>query len=329
MQPHPKIHNILTYSPLPKIDQTRAFNPLNGNDAESTAASNLCTACRAEVSWSSRNEDGRKIDLFLSLDHPWFKGERLCLLAQVKSGSKYGSVVANEVEIKRAAIKEAQRSTHPICLVWVDRTDWQPYWAFIHPSTRLRDTTFGLSHRVTPASRFDLARCAGQFLPIQHGGEGVTIKVSSDAPQKLRKDAKVAFRQQESILSPVLGNICLTRKSWRHMTRAGRTLERKKASLEMIPYLKSILPQIPSSHWIASVNEFKQRGFVIREMEHVLRFDRVRISTTNATQELRAVVVRTVEAIRFPEKWKLQDQSSQQVQRKVVLLNAYHKSLKE
>lgn len=48
--------------PVPK--QKRENNIENGNDAEVYAASLIIKAIGAEVSWSSRNEDGRKIDLY-------------------------------------------------------------------------------------------------------------------------------------------------------------------------------------------------------------------------------------------------------------------------
>ena len=64
-----------TTSPIPQ--QNRINNIDNGNDAEILAASLLLRSIGSEISWSSRNEDGRKIDLICSYDHPWIEKERI------------------------------------------------------------------------------------------------------------------------------------------------------------------------------------------------------------------------------------------------------------
>lgn len=72
--------SLLKYKPINRRLETRAENIDNGNDAEVLAASFLVMAIGAEISWGSRNEDGRKIDLICSYDHPWFDKERLFFL---------------------------------------------------------------------------------------------------------------------------------------------------------------------------------------------------------------------------------------------------------
>ena len=75
-----------------KPSQAKKYNQINGNNAECLVAGKLLLCLQGEVSWGSRNEDSRKIDLFISFDHPWIQKERVLLLTQVKSGKKYGTI---------------------------------------------------------------------------------------------------------------------------------------------------------------------------------------------------------------------------------------------
>jgi hypothetical protein len=92
---------LLISQKLPKQLVKNSLNAQNNKDAEILAASVLANAFNAEVRWGSRNEDGSKIDLFISYDHPWEKkGERIVVLVQVKSGSSYANVKNKQLKMK-------------------------------------------------------------------------------------------------------------------------------------------------------------------------------------------------------------------------------------
>ena len=81
---------LLISDKLPVAEFSRKNNHDNGNEAEFLSASSLISAFGAEIRWGSRNEDGSKIDLFISFNHPW-KEDRIILLVQIKSGNGYVS----------------------------------------------------------------------------------------------------------------------------------------------------------------------------------------------------------------------------------------------
>src|SRR5690554_7757419 len=101
---------LLQKIPTNKVKESRDLNISNGNDAETYSASKLLAALGAEVSWGSRNEDGRKIDLIASYDHPWYD-ERIIFLVQVKSGKSYGVKLPNGFKLLTRAKKEDRKST--------------------------------------------------------------------------------------------------------------------------------------------------------------------------------------------------------------------------
>ena len=93
----------------------------------------LAMAVGGEICWGSRNEDGRKIDLICSYDHPWIPKERIIFLVQVKLGDSYGKRTVSGFKLKTNAITSVQRSTHSMCFIWVDRNTESLFWAYISP----------------------------------------------------------------------------------------------------------------------------------------------------------------------------------------------------
>ena len=135
---------------LPTLQESADFNLRNGNDAELLSASRFVMACGAEIGWGSRNEDGRKIDLIVSYDHPWIEKERILVLVQVKSGKTYGEIQNDGFILKTAAKASAQRTSHSICLIWLDRESNKTFWAYIHPNSLSGNQEYGKNHIISP-----------------------------------------------------------------------------------------------------------------------------------------------------------------------------------
>ena len=154
------VRSLLLSRPLPTPLQGRPQNPINGSDSESYVLAKIVLACRGEGHWGSREEDNSKIDLFFSAEHPWVKRERLIILTQVKSGESFGSTLSHGFKLKAKAKSAAIRTTHPVCVVWVDRDINRIFWAYVHPATTASDQEYGAYHEVAPPMIYDLARCA-------------------------------------------------------------------------------------------------------------------------------------------------------------------------
>ena len=320
--------SILKSKPRQQIIETRDYSIQNGNDAEVLSASLLLSAIGAEISWGSRNEDGRKIDLICSYDHPWFEKERLIFLVQVKSGDSFGEKLLNGFKLKSNAKLAAQRTSHPICLVWVHRESNSSYWAYIHPNSTKESQTYGNNHEITPAMRFDIARCQAKYLPVKSGGSGLILSDYKGNVKDKRANALANYRRfsKLDIICPTLGKVEFTRIGWRHMFRKTRSADYKSKSLTVINFLDKLLVDKPSETYISKSKISEQTDFNYRTSEYVLIFDNVKyFNAKSKTNENIKVVIRLLEEIMWPKKWNLNSTLTQSVDRRLVLLSCYYK----
>ncbi len=307
-------------------DQSVSSNSLNGSDAETLAASLMVTACRGEVCWGSREEDNSKIDLILSVEHPWHSKERMLVLVQVKSGEAYGAQIYKGFKLKSAAIKAAKRTSHSVCIVWVCRDSNQAFWAYIHPNSQASPRDYSQYHQVSPATLYDLARCMSKNTTNASGGNGVIIRQRVGNLTNRRKHVSTIYKNQNAIFSPALGTIEITRFGWRHMFRANRSAAYKQTSLDLIPYLERVISQSPTDHAITSYNEWESNGFIYRSTEHLLKYGRVMYSAKQKSErQPTTVVIKAIEEIRYPKNWQSNAMLSQCIDRRVVLKSAYYK----
>lgn len=325
-------YRLLAAHPTEHAKQNRAENAVNGSDAESFAAARFITACRGEVAWGSRELDNNKIDLILNFDHPWAKGEKLMVLAQVKSGSTYGEVDKSGVKIKKPAIDSCQRTSHSICLLWVDRNADKIFWAYVHPRTKSEPRVYGHHHQLTPAIRYDLARC----MAMPHGGSigarGITVANTNRGLQKQRSVAKIRYKEckRAPIKAPTLGLIHITGLAWRHMFRAGRGKNYKERSLNLVQQLPQILNRFPDDQAIIASEHWEKDGYQFRSIEHLLKYNGGRVATDRPEVfDDIIVIVRVIEEIRFPIDWANKAMLTQEVERRVVLRSAYYKTIKD
>lgn len=307
--------------PITKEDNIH--NQLNGNDAESKAAADFIQALKCQVSWSSREEDGKKIDLHVSFNHPW-ANEIKSLHVQVKSGNSYAEETNEGFTLKSSVINEVRRQTQSICLVWVSNIQNKVYWAYIHPNTiKSKSLSYGLHHKLTPATKFDLTRCIERSLNIKTGGKGIIIKeLNINNIQLIRKRIKVLYNSFKNINSPILGSIEITRFGWRYMFRKSRSSTFKQRSLNSIPYIKLFLEQKPSSHVIMKFEENNEGEYVYHKTEHLLKFKN---SKNNHLANI-TVNIRIIEVIGYPLMWKDASYNTQLIQRRVIFKSIYYKN---
>lgn len=318
--------SLLASSPIVDPEESRSKNSINGSDSESYAMARFILACRGEGHWGSREDDNSKIDLIFSFDHPWIRGERAMVLAQVKSGDSYGALTPSGFELKGRAKAAASRSSHDICVVWVDRNERKAFWAYIHPDSASRTQKYGSHHEVSPATRFDIARCMSHARSGFQGAKGLHIRRRTSAISARRSSVKIRYRNISKVKSPVLGEIELTRLGWRHMFRSGRRKENKATSLDIIPYLNRLLSRWPSSHAITESSNFSVNGYTYQVREHLLKFNGLIVSLKGEKSENDYCAhVRIIEEIRYPNDWESAVMLSQQVSRRVVLKSAYYK----
>jgi hypothetical protein len=198
----------------------------------------------------------------------------------------------------------------------------------VHPSTSKSTQTYGAQHQVTPALRYDLARCENNHYLKQQGGKGVTLKRKGGTLSEKRKAVKSTYQNLEKItVSPVLGDVTISRVGWRHMFRTDRSKESKEKSIMVIPFLNILLVQKPTKLYHAKVNVAPPaQGFEIRQTEFILSYGECKYYDRNLQSEQDVeVIIKCIEEVRYPTDWQNNAMVSQMIERKVTVLSCYYK----
>ena len=325
--------NLFSSFHLPLTIYGEGKNHLNGGDAESYAAGKLVNALKGEIRWGSRIEDGRKVDLILSYEHPWSILKEISIIpVQVKSGTSYGKTIKHGVVFKKKVFESTLRSTHHIVIVWVDLNSGRLFWTFVHNHSLGKELELGKHHELSPATRYDIARCLGRFIRTNKGGEGITISLNripykhSDTKDESRrinwKKIRRIYNEKKKVGSPVLGTIEVTSSGYRHMFKSSNNKDRKKISMYVIPYISSLLSQIPSSHKVKFIGEERANKFTINSREHILNFDKVDFSG-EGSDDFKGVTAKITEQISYPSNWDRLALTGQIVTRRVILKSIY------
>ncbi|WP_299799181.1 hypothetical protein [uncultured Maribacter sp.] len=327
--------NILKNKNKPKAN--RKHNPINGHDAEVLAKSKFILALSGELNSTSRVLDNDKLDFNINFLHPWRK-EQLIQFCQVKSGKAYGYEVNQEsYEIKKGLIEELKKDTKSNCLIWVNRETNNLYWVYIHSKSTSVRTNFSNQHKVTPATRFDLARCFEKLNQSNFsfkGARGITIKTLKKNYIENRNYAKNKYKtlQNSKIFNPVLGQIHCTNLGWKHISRRNRKKEFKNSSFNTVSYLQNIMSSTPNSIAILNCTYDNQNNYTWRNAEYILKYKEALLSSnlSGIYRKLKiTIIVRVIETIVYPKNWKNESQLSQMISRKVTLKSFYYKEEKE
>lgn len=317
----------------PQAMDSPPFNPVNGSDAEVYAAAYLNIACGGEISWGSREEDGQKIDLLLSLKQAWNPSGRFIVLTQVKSG------VNNEYEnekgelrsaIPKQILKDIFTPTHDLLLVWVNRATGSSFWTYVKAGEPAYQRDLGSRNRITPALKFDLCRIIHSRKA--DGGKGLLFKIRAGAPQEVRKASYQCYKvyAQTGLQSPLFGTIKFTRMGWRHLTRVSRLNLFRQQSQQIIPLLDKLLARSPSYHLVEDCTFSERRHWRYRDTVYLLVYQHVKCEPVDGGKPKELVVYLKIhESIVYPREWKTTVQRGQLVQRECKFLSVYFKEPKK
>lgn len=319
----------------PQALDTNLFNSLNGSDAEVYAAAYLNIACGGEISWGSREEDGQKIDLMLSLKQPWEPSGRLIVLAQVKSGDTQGTEYENEkgepcAKIPKQVLKDIFTPTHDLLLIWVNRATGSCFWIYIKAGEAPYQREVGRRNIITPALKFDLCRIIHSRRA--DGGKGLLFKIGSGAPQEIRRASYQCYKSyaQTGLQSPLFGTIKFTRMGWRHLTRVSRLNLFRQQSQQIIPLLGKLLARSPSYHLVEDCTFSERRHWQYRDTVYLLVYKHVCCEPLDGGKPEELIVYLKIhESIIYPREWKTKVQRGQLVQRECKFLSVYFKEQKK
>jgi hypothetical protein len=197
----------------------------------------------------------------------------------------------------------------------------------VHPETIAGKQFYGKNHSVTPAMRYDLARCQARSVPYIAEGAGIILSEKGRTLKEKRQIAMDRYKlfKTKNFKCPNLGFVEFTRIGWKHMFRKGRSVKGKMSSLLVIPYLDIIITTYPTSTYISKCEFSSDSEFTYRSSEYVLSYQKVKIFAGAGQTAFTKVVIRLIEEIRYPNDWAEKGIFSQRLQRKLILLSCYNK----
>jgi len=315
----------------PKAADTAEFNAINGSDAEVYAAAHLNIACGGEISWGSREEDGQKIDLLLSIRQPWEPSGRLIVLAQVKSGPTYGTEYQNEkgelcVSLTKTVLEKSFTPTHDLLLIWVNRATGNCFWVYVKAGQKPYKRELGRRSLISPALKFDLCRIIYSRKP--DGGKGLVFKTKDAVPQLVRKESYKLYKKYalSRLQSPLFGEVKFTKMGWRHLTSISRLNLFRKESQQIIPIVDKLIVRSPSYHIVETCDFSERKEWSYRDTVYLLVYENVRCVPFDSNRgEIVIVYLKIHESIIYPKNWKTTVQRGQLVQRECKFLSVYYK----
>ncbi|MFZ5497272.1 MAG: hypothetical protein ACOZE5_18270 [Verrucomicrobiota bacterium] len=223
-----------------------------GNAGTRRAAALLGIASCAEMINATLVQEAGKIDVSLSFLDP-FTGTMRHTPCQVKTGNSYRAKSRKPDLIQLKAIGRVVREKlerNLGLIAWVPlKPSSAVYWFICRPGQSHAPMTFPRqTQRVSPALRYILARELAQTEPQdsvtrQELRAFQNSNVTMEQARKAYKELKAA-----PVKSPLFGEIRVSRAAWRHITRRGKSAQRRTISLRIVPHLAEFLGARPGSH---------------------------------------------------------------------------------
>lgn len=318
------------------------INDVNGFDAERKAASLLTMACNMRVSWASRKEDDSKVDLICTYINPNIKNHVNTVLTQIKSGNTYASIknISEQdfLKVKTSQFKDYLKRPHPTLVVWIDNVNEKFYWFVVKNGADTIRKLYDSTHIISPCLRFDLNRILSSFTS-KNGGKGLMFSSNSNQINIDQRysdtDKKDLFQKAKGIYlslkgndiySELFGNIQITKKGWRHITRFGRRNNHKLASYEIIKLLPLLLSKSPSKHRIQFHREENDKTTNYRKMVYLCEYNDVKLHLQKSDVILDTTVyIKVTEVIAYPKNWDLISKLTEALKRRVYFKSIYYK----
>lgn len=335
------LKNVFTNTSKSLLANTK-LNDLNGHDAERLSASSLTLALNCRISWASRKEDNAKTDLILTMLHPWIENKAEVILTQVKSGNSYAEVNPSDnyhFKIVKNKFKSFLNQNHHTLICWTERESNEIFWFIIKANSQYYRNTYGLSHKLSPATRFDVIRVLNgfgdrnggkglQFAAKESNAEQIRFKYSYEYFKKLRRTAKNCYNKLKvnNLSSNIFGKIEVTNYGWRHITRESRWSQYKVSSYEIIPILDKILERSPTKHFIQNYWEETNDVNKYRKTEYLLEYHQIKKNVFSESKLMNVdVYIKLIEIIEYPKNWRENSKLSQSINRRVIFKSIYYK----
>lgn len=261
----------------------------------------LQVACFATVSAGSYSEDSMKYDMFFTFKNV-FDNRELCKLGgQIKTGDSFIKLnpgqstarIDNCSDVKEVMTKLG----HPLIIfVVADKKDIHWYSGDFR-SKKIETIKIPINQVINPSVWIDYSRLH-RYWQYQHNRY---LTQTLSLKKGYAKECKLAFKELQSttIDNPIVGPISITKKSWEHITRKGRTNKMREFSIRTAKHLKHFLETNPDRIALKYVSVNEIDGTTIEKRQIIMHY-RKGIILNNKTY---GFAVRIDEVIEYPTDW--------------------------
>lgn len=307
-------------------------NKADGPAGERYAAAILACALCAQASNTTLQEDGKKLDLKISLLNTFSLHRSVITVhGQIKHGPSFARQAGEKITLQNIGdktIPTLQAGSQPALLIWVPSwPDRKVYWHVVRPKGKHRNPIkIARKEYVTPGLRFELCRVANfERRSLRYPCLEIPAVVKNDLTVRASAKKHYAALKAAALNNPLLGGIEVTRFAWRHITRRSRLVSRRQRSFHVLKYLKSFLCHVPTRYLVDRGGVFPRNNKLVERNEIVFWY-RHALRIGSETQTL---LVRFVEEIEYPENWTERPLSDSEVFHKVTLMSWWFKPEKE
>ncbi len=271
----------------------------------------------------------QKLDLIVQFHGPDPARSLLYLGVQVKTGWSYVRHVGPHRIFLKANpedLKVWKRSNLPVALIWVNPDTAECHWTQITDKTQPQYLSVSRRAKVSPALAYEFAARLISLRPTSEDGRVTSLH--SGLSFGLRQVAKNYYRNAllgKKLAHPILGDVSVSWRGWRHLTRAGRSKSFIAQSLLLLPSVKWVSEHPTVFRGVRRLPP-TSRGEWTTERRLFL-FDTTRVVLPGSTPRTIRTVFR--ERVSFPTDWLTRARYHLDVRREAAFESVYEKKEQE
>jgi hypothetical protein len=276
-----------------------------------------------------RGADDKGIDQVIQFTNPIDKDELIYFGVQVKTGITDVEETNEEwviSKLKERDIRKYIKAHLPVILVYVrQEKKVEYYWKIITKDIKGKKVYIPKNSKLTPSAPYDLIN----YIKTKENQKNIkgTREYSKLVPSlnlTLRDFSKQYFKNKllgTKIHNEILGDISVSWKFWRHITKKGRKSHLIYSALEILPAVKDEIQNSTSFDTYRRLKSFRRGNLDYQTRLLILKSNQVKFDDSIPQN----ITISIWECITYPSNWKDKLNIYPEVERKLILQSFFIK----